>query len=51
MKELAEKIGSKAIFIPELADVIRYIKDQSYGKNVVLITMGAGDVYKISQKL
>jgi len=51
MVNLAEKIGKKALFIPELSDVVKYINNQSYGKDVILITMGAGDVYKISEKL
>lgn len=51
MENLATKIGKKALFIPKLNDVIEYINDQSYGDNVVLITMGAGDVYKINSKL
>ena len=51
MENLATKIGKKALFIPKLNDVIKYINNQSYGYNVVLITMGAGDVYKISEEL
>jgi UDP-N-acetylmuramate--alanine ligase len=51
MEDLAIKIGKKAIFIPKLDDVVKYVNDQSYGNKVVLITMGAGDVYKISKKL
>jgi len=51
MENLATKIGKKALFIPKLNDVIKYINNQSYGHNVVLITMGAGDVYKISEEL
>ncbi len=51
MEDLAGKIGKKALFLPKLSDVVKYINDQGYGNNVVLITMGAGDVYKISEKL
>jgi len=51
MQKLADLIGEKALFLPSLANVVRYIDTQSYGKNVVLITMGAGDIYKISEKL
>jgi len=51
MTDLTAKIGGKAIFIPELSDVLKYINNQSYGKDVVLITMGAGDVYKITSEL
>lgn len=51
MQDLALKIGKKAVFIPELGDVLKYVQDQKYGKSVILITMGAGDVYKINEKL
>ncbi len=51
MQDMVNKIGKKALFLPTLSDVVKYINNQGYGKNVVLITMGAGDVYKISEKL
>ena len=54
MSDLARKIekkGNKALFLPTLSDVVEYISNQSFGKDVILITMGAGDVYKISEKL
>jgi len=51
VEDLAIKIGRKAIFIPELNDVLKYINNQGYKDDVVLITMGAGDVYKINSEL
>jgi UDP-N-acetylmuramate--alanine ligase len=51
MGDLASKIGKKAIFLPKLEDVVKYVKAQNYGENVVLITMGAGDVYRIADNL
>ena len=30
---------------------IEYIDKKKYGDNTIIITMGAGDVYKISEKL
>lgn len=39
------------LFLPKLTHVIEYIKQQQYGKDVVVITMGAGDIYKINEKL
>jgi UDP-N-acetylmuramate--alanine ligase len=50
MEELAAKIGIKALFMPKLNDVLEYIKAQNYKKDTVLITMGAGDVYKINSE-
>lgn len=51
MQELAERIGKKAVFMPNLADVVKYVNNQNYGEEVVVISMGAGDIYKISEKL
>jgi UDP-N-acetylmuramate--alanine ligase len=51
MQELTDKIGKKAIFLPTLSDVIKYVNNRNYGSSVILLTMGAGDVYKISSKL
>lgn len=51
MRDLAGKIGKRAIFMPKLGNVVKYIISQNFGSNVVLITMGAGDIYKINQKL
>ena len=51
MPDLAKKIGPKALFLPKLTDVVKYINNQSFRDNVILITMGAGDVYKINERL
>lgn len=51
MSDLALKIGKQALFLPDLDDVVKYINKKNYGEDVVLITMGAGDVYKINEKL
>ncbi len=53
-KQLAEKIrqtGKDVLFMPELSDVVEYVKQKQYGKDTVVITMGAGDIYKINEKL
>lgn len=54
LNKLVDKInskGKKAIFISTLSDVVEYVKAQKYGKDTIIITMGAGDIYKISEKL
>ena len=51
IRDLANRIGEKALFLPTLPDVIKYINSQGFGNNAVIITMGAGDVYRISEKL
>jgi UDP-N-acetylmuramate--alanine ligase len=50
MQELTSRIGNKATFMPKLSDVLEYINAQKYKNDTVLITMGAGDVYKIDSK-
>ncbi|MDP2637869.1 MAG: UDP-N-acetylmuramate--L-alanine ligase [Candidatus Levybacteria bacterium] len=54
MSTLTDKIKQKvktALFLPKLDDVIEYINASSFKNDTVIITMGAGDVYKISQNL
>jgi UDP-N-acetylmuramate--alanine ligase len=53
-KLLAEQIKKNhknVEYIPSLDDVVEYLGQKSFGKDYVLITMGAGDVYKIYEKL
>lgn len=53
-RDLAEsigKLGKDAIFLPELSDVVKYIDKNQYKNDTVLVTMGAGDIYKINSKL
>jgi len=38
-------------FLPKLSDVIEYIKQKRFGRDFVVITMGAGDIYKIHDEL
>jgi len=39
------------VFLPYAQDVVEYMDKKKYGEDAIVITMGAGDVYKISQKL
>lgn len=39
------------VFLPKLQDVVEYIDKKKYGEDTIIITMGAGDIYKISSKL
>ena len=38
------------IFLPEIEDVVKYIDEKKYGEDTIIITMGAGDIYKINSK-
>lgn len=42
---------SNIIYLPSLSNVIEYLEKKQYGKDVIIITMGAGDVYKIQKNL
>ncbi|EKD64740.1 MAG: hypothetical protein ACD_50C00311G0006 [uncultured bacterium] len=49
---LASKIKSKDVmFLPEIHDVVEYIDSKNYGADTVVVTMGAGDIYKIWRSL
>lgn len=45
------KIHRNALFLPGLPDVVKYINEKSYTDKAVVITMGAGDIYKIQEEL
>jgi len=45
------KLHPNVRFMPGLEDVIKYIGQKSYKRNSVIITMGAGDIYKVNSKL
>lgn len=54
MPDLAKKIefnGKKSLFLPKFSDVVKYIKKQNFGEQTILITMGAGDIYKVNERL
>lgn len=46
-----KKIRKNILFLPELTDVVEYIDKQSFPSNTVIVTMGAGDIYKVSNAL
>jgi len=45
------KLHPNVRFLPGLEDVVEYIGQKKYGGNSVIITMGAGDIYKVNNKL
>ena len=42
---------SNVLFLPKLSDVLEYIGQKDWGPDTVLLTMGAGDIYKIWKNL
>lgn len=49
--EAMRKFHGNAIFLPGSSDVIKYINSQNFGQDTVVITMGAGDIYKIKDQI
>lgn len=45
------KSQKKATYFPQNSDVVKYVSSQNYSKNTVIITMGAGDIYKIGENI
>jgi UDP-N-acetylmuramate--alanine ligase len=41
------KTGKEVLYIENLQDVIKYVDQKAYNREYVVITMGAGDIYKI----
>jgi UDP-N-acetylmuramate-alanine ligase len=37
--------------LPGLEDVVKYIDQKGYGKDTIVLTMGAGDIYKVKDNL
>lgn len=53
-KLLSEHIGilhKRSLYLRSLDDVVKYVNAQSFQPNTILISMGAGDVYKIASSI
>jgi len=53
-KDLVDKISlykKNVLFIPNLTGVVEYIDKMNFRTDTIIITMGAGDIYKINEKL
>ncbi len=53
-QKLAQDMASvhkNVTFLPTSSSVVEYINKKAYPKDTIILTMGAGDVYKISEKL
>lgn len=46
-----KKVHKNVRYIPGVSEATEYIASQKYGSDTIIFTMGAGDVYKISEKL
>jgi UDP-N-acetylmuramate--alanine ligase len=46
-----KKTHNNAIFLPTLSDVVKYLNNRQIGGDTVIITMGAGNIYRIEELL
>jgi len=46
-----KKRGKKALYFEDMKDVIKYLSSQNYSEKTIIITMGAGNIYKIGEKI
>ncbi len=46
-----KKYGKRAEYFPKPSNVVEYVSSRVFDKNTLLITMGAGDIYKIGNDL
>jgi UDP-N-acetylmuramate--alanine ligase len=51
LADSVSKIHKNVLYIPTLEDVVKYLDQKDFDKNYIIITMGAGDVYKIGKEL
>ncbi len=49
--ESVKKFHPNAVFLSGIKEASAFINEQKFNKNTVVITMGAGDVYKIKDRL
>lgn len=48
---LADGIEKETYFIEKASDVVKYVSSAQFREDTVLISMGAGDIYKIDEEL
>lgn len=49
--EEIKKLGKNAVYFPDFPDMIKYVSSRDYKRDTLVITMGAGDVYKIGKEI
>lgn len=51
LKNEIAKVFNKVAHFSDLTDVIKYVDKKAYGNDWIVLTMGAGNIYKIADKL
>ncbi len=50
LNEIA-KLSSNVLHFSDLYDVVKYVDQKAYGSNWIVLTMGAGNIYKLADNL
>jgi UDP-N-acetylmuramate--alanine ligase len=51
LADSVSKVQKNVLYIAKLEDVVKYLDQKSFNDSYIIITMGAGDVYKIGKEL
>jgi UDP-N-acetylmuramate--alanine ligase len=51
LADSVSRIQKNVIYLPKLVDVVKYLDQKKLDNNFIIITMGAGDVYKIGKEI
>lgn len=51
LADAVRRYHKDVVFLPELSDVVEYINEKRFRHDTILVTMGAGDIYKIHAEL
>jgi len=51
LADSVSKIHKEVLYLPKLSDVVEYLNKKNLNDSYIIITMGAGDVYKIGKEL
>lgn len=51
LSEVMEKYHKDVVYLPKLGDATNYILEKKFRSDTILITMGAGDIYKVNESL
>ncbi len=43
--------GKEVFYQPSLSDVVKYINQYQFGSNILVVLMGAGDIYKVAYEI
>ena len=50
-KLISDGVGNKSVFLKNTDDVVEYLNKKEYTDNTLILTMGAGDIYKVGEKI